>query len=54
MTDGPTSIADDDGSERLGGPEPPADGAGPDGLDGASDRAGQHASADVAPELFGW
>jgi len=53
MTDGPTSIGDG-GSERLGEPELPADAAGLDDLDGAPDRIGQHASADVAPELFGW
>jgi|AntRauTorcE11897_2_1112592.scaffolds.fasta_scaffold00004_70 hypothetical protein len=51
MTDGSPSIGADGDSERPGDPEPPADGAGPD-VD--PDRAAQHASADVAPELFGW
>jgi hypothetical protein len=51
MTDDSATSATDGDSERLGDAEPPADGAPPD--DGP-DRAAQHASADVAPELFGW
>jgi hypothetical protein len=45
MTDPLRSTATDEESEREAGADSPGD---------ALDRTGQHASADVAPELFGW